>query len=460
VDMVAFVDPRKSKIDIAQAAGRAMRQSKATNKKLGYIVVPLFIEQKKGETEAEAFTRAGFDEVAEVLGAMLESDDDLVDTIEKMQEARGRGDKFNPRQLHDKIEVIGPAINLDKLTQSIDVEILEQLGISWDHWFGILQSYHQREGHCKVTRGVLANGLKLWLWIGNQRARKHQLTEDQIRRLDSLEFSWNPHADKWEEGFKELLKFREREGHCRVPQKLSGDGATLGAWVNSQRQKIKQLTKEQVTRLDSIGFTWDILTEKWEEGFEALLKFREREGHCRVAPAFSIDGFRLGGWARRQRSKRDELTPEQLTRLNSVGFSWDPFTEQWEETFTLLKKFHGREGHCNVIQSHEEDGQRLGVWASNQRKKRAKLSKEQVARMESLGFIWDKHDEQWNRDFEVLRKFREREGHCRVAHGTVFMGTKLGFWVARQRLYFSKMPLEKVERLNALGFIWKAKLTS
>jgi superfamily II DNA or RNA helicase len=53
VDMVAFVDPRKSKIDIAQAAGRAMRQSKATNKKLGYIVVPLFIEQKKGETEAE-----------------------------------------------------------------------------------------------------------------------------------------------------------------------------------------------------------------------------------------------------------------------------------------------------------------------------------------------------------------------------------------------------------------------
>jgi superfamily II DNA or RNA helicase len=31
VDMVAFVDPRKSKIDIAQAAGRAMRQSKATS---------------------------------------------------------------------------------------------------------------------------------------------------------------------------------------------------------------------------------------------------------------------------------------------------------------------------------------------------------------------------------------------------------------------------------------------
>ena len=161
VDMVAFVDPRKSKIDIAQAAGRAMRQSKATNKKLGYIVVPLFIEQKKGETEAEAFTRSGFDEVAEVLGAMLESDDDLVDTIEKMQEARGRGDKFNPRQLHNKIDVIGPAINLDKLTQSIDVEILDCLGVSWDRWFGLLEVFKKREGHCRVERNICLKGFKL-----------------------------------------------------------------------------------------------------------------------------------------------------------------------------------------------------------------------------------------------------------------------------------------------------------
>ena len=96
-----------------------MRQSKATNKKLGYIVVPLFIEQKKNETEAEALARSGFDEVAAVLGAMLENDDDLVDLIREMKEAKGRGDKFNPKSLHEKIEVIGPAIDLDELRRSI-----------------------------------------------------------------------------------------------------------------------------------------------------------------------------------------------------------------------------------------------------------------------------------------------------------------------------------------------------
>ena len=53
VDMVVF-DPRGSKVDIAQATGRAMRQSKATGKTTGYIVVPVFLEKAKNESEQEA----------------------------------------------------------------------------------------------------------------------------------------------------------------------------------------------------------------------------------------------------------------------------------------------------------------------------------------------------------------------------------------------------------------------
>jgi predicted helicase len=42
VDMVAFIDPRQSRIDIAQAVGRAMRKPRgATTKTVGYVVVPL-----------------------------------------------------------------------------------------------------------------------------------------------------------------------------------------------------------------------------------------------------------------------------------------------------------------------------------------------------------------------------------------------------------------------------------
>ena len=120
VDMVAFIDPRESKIDIAQATGRAMR--KFGDKKLGYIVVPLFIEKNNNETESEALKRSNFRKVADVLSAMLDSDEDLVDTISVMQQARGRGEKFNPKLLRDKIEII--IITITYLFQNLDTSFL------------------------------------------------------------------------------------------------------------------------------------------------------------------------------------------------------------------------------------------------------------------------------------------------------------------------------------------------
>ena len=456
VDMVAFVDPRKSKIDIAQAAGRAMRQSKATNKKLGYIVVPLFIEQKKGETEAKAFTRSGFDEVAEVLGAMLESDDDLVDTIQELQEARGRGDKFNPRQLHEKIEVIGPAINLDKLSQSIDVEILESLGASWDHWFGMLQNFHEREGHCRVDPNLEVKGLKLGLWVQTQRTRKDLLTPDRIRRLDCLGFIWDPREDDWEEAFNLLRKIRDEQGHCRIAQKLNIDGVRLGSWVNRQRNLYakNQVEAERFRRLSSLGFSWDPRTEQWDEAFEALQKFRNREGHCRVPHGFKENGVSLGRWVNKQRSRKDLLTLMRIERLNSIGFTWDLFEDQWENSFNELKEFQRRNGHCRVPQKSTVRGLGLGSWVSLQRQKRGELSKDQVNRLDSLGFSWDPRTEQWDEAFETLKKFQNREGHCRVPKGFEEDGVALGSWVTTQRGIKNKQPVDRIKRLESLGFCW------
>jgi hypothetical protein len=452
--MVAFVDPRKSKIDIAQAAGRAMRQSRATNKKLGYIVVPLFIEQKKGETEAEAFTRAGFDEVAEVLGAMLESDDDLVDTIEKMQEARGRGDKFNPRQLHEKIEVIGPAINLDELTRSIDVEIIESLGLSWDRWFGILQNYHNRNGHCRVPQSHIENGKKLGHWTSYVRKRVDLLTSDQIRRLNGLGFSWDLLSDQWDEYFSALNEFHILKGHCRVTARFNFKGLKLGVWVNNQRQNEKRLIPERLKRLNSINFSWDPLVDQWEDAFEKLLEFKEREGHCRPSRGLVVKGTKLGSWVVEQRKKKKFLHPRQIRRLNSLGFSWDPLTEQWEEAFEALKKFSRKNGHCRVPQGAIIDGIHLSKWLGRQRSQRSKLKSKQIRRLNSLGFSWDPLAEQWEEAFETLKKFSRKNGHCRVPQGAIIDGIHLGSWTGRQRRRKARLLPDQIKQLDSLGFNW------
>ena len=454
VDMVAFVDPRKSKIDIAQAAGRAMRQSKATNKKLGYIVVPLFIEQKKGETEAQAFTRAGFDEVAEVLGAMLESDDDLVDTIKEMQEARGRGDKFNPRQLQEKIEVIGPAINLDKLTQSIDVEILERLGLSWDYWFGLLQRFHHQSGHCKILVNHEINGLKIGSWARQQRKARSKISHDRIKRLDSLGFSWDPLAEQWEESFAALRRFHAREGHFRVPANLKVDGLKLGAWASGQRQKKGQLSAEQIQRLDEIGFNWDALAHKWEEGFSALQEYRQKNGDCRAPRGTKVNGVNLGGWVSTQRIWKSRLNPERIRRLDSLGFSWDPITDDWEEAFSALQQYQKKTGHCKVPKKLSVNRIKLEAWITTQRAKVSELSRDQIERLNSLGFSWDPHAEQWEAAFSELRTFRMKEGHARVPYEFKVNGLKLGSWVVAQRAQKNQLAAARVRRLDALNFSW------
>ena len=78
VDMVAFMNPRKSRVDIVQAISRAMRKA-GPDKKLGYVVVPLFLDRDAGETIEEALKRTDFEAVADVVNAMREQDGDLVD---------------------------------------------------------------------------------------------------------------------------------------------------------------------------------------------------------------------------------------------------------------------------------------------------------------------------------------------------------------------------------------------
>src|SRR5262249_15050234 len=148
VDMVAFINPRRSRVDIAQATGRAMRKPCGSNKEVGYIVIPLFLDRKSGETIEEALERSEFDEVADVLNAMQEQDEDLVQIIRELLEAKGRGEIFDPRRLSEKIEVIGPSIELSSLRSNICAEIVDTIGVSWDQMFGRLLLFRDIHEHC------------------------------------------------------------------------------------------------------------------------------------------------------------------------------------------------------------------------------------------------------------------------------------------------------------------------
>jgi hypothetical protein len=151
---------------------------------------------------------------------------------------------------------------------------------------------------------------------------KDRLTPDRVKRLNSLDFTWDLYAEQWEQNFAALQKFHKRESHCCVPQSHKEDGLVLGNWVTNQRMNRDRLAPDRLKRLNSLGFSWDPVDELWERNFAALQKFRKREGHCLVGIRFKADGLKLGQWVSVQRWTKDVLIPDRLKRLNSLGFVW------------------------------------------------------------------------------------------------------------------------------------------
>lgn len=79
IDCVTFVDPKKSTVDIVQAAGRAMRQSKETNKECGYIILPLII--KDGESLEDIKSSDRFSDIAKIITSLATQDERIIEEL-------------------------------------------------------------------------------------------------------------------------------------------------------------------------------------------------------------------------------------------------------------------------------------------------------------------------------------------------------------------------------------------
>ena len=70
---------------------------------------------KGDETIEQALERSDFSDVADVLNALQEQDEDLIAIVRELQEAKGEGEVFDPSRLAEKVEVLGPTIELLQL---------------------------------------------------------------------------------------------------------------------------------------------------------------------------------------------------------------------------------------------------------------------------------------------------------------------------------------------------------
>ena len=376
VDMVAFLTPKRSLVDIVQATGRAMRKSDATHKTTGYVLVPLFLEHVAGETLEEAVARAKFAEVWSVLQALQEHDEVLADIIRRMREDRGRTKGFDDQALRDKVEVLGLRISLDTLRHAITTRVIDRIGRTWDELYGKLVAYKAQHGDCNVPR-TFKQDRPLADWVSHQRKfkTKGHLPPERIQRLEALGFDWDPLTARWEEIYARLVAYKAQHGDCKVPREWKQDQPLVN-WVATQRTlKVKgRLYSARIQRLNTLGFDWGLLTAQWEEMYARLVAYKAQHGDCKV-PRESIQDRPLGRWVTIQRTLKvkGHLHSERIQRLEALGFDWDPLTAQWEEMYARLVAYKAQHGDCTVPYEWKQD-RPLGRWVGDQRKLKTKGS--------------------------------------------------------------------------------------
>lgn len=471
VDMVGFLSPRRSRVDIVQATGRAMRR--VPGKVIGYVLVPLYVELASGESVEDAVSRSDFDEVWDVLQSLQEQDEVLADLIRYAAERKGRRKGFDDAGFADRIDFGGPALTLESLRRVVAARCVENLYVSWDVWLGKLQTFKKRFGHCNVETGWTEDsGLASWVSAQRNRRNKGALSDEQIERLDQLGFVWDYQQVKaqetWKRWYRQLEAYALEHGNPHVPTRYSKN-TKLASWVWIQRQRRSgsykrksgahdPITPEQASLLDKLGFRWDAREEKWMENFEKLRDFKDKHGHTEVALEKPINQD-LANWVKGVREFPGRQTEERKTLLGSIGFNWHSAVNdhRWHEMYSELKRYEAEHLSADVPGRCKEHPQ-LASWVQRQRERRKKgaLSEAEIQLLDQLGLTWKSRDVgTWEDRFEEVAGFKAKHGHCNIPIKYP-ENPKLGRFVNNTRTQRNsrKLSADRIAKLDAIGFVW------
>jgi superfamily II DNA or RNA helicase len=121
IDCVLFVDPKQSRIDIVQAAGRALRRY--PGKEYGYILLPLVVPSKM-EFSKFAETTA-FRQVASTITALSIQDERIAEEFRAIEKGRVSGGKIV--EIEGDVPV-GMKIRLGDFAEAISTRLWESVG--------------------------------------------------------------------------------------------------------------------------------------------------------------------------------------------------------------------------------------------------------------------------------------------------------------------------------------------
>ncbi|MFF8592765.1 Helicase associated domain protein [Streptomyces sp. NPDC015220] len=272
-------------------------------------------------------------------------------------------------------------------------------------------------------------------WVHQQRKalRAGELEERRKTLLDAPEAGmvWEPGEEAWENRLAMLRSYRRATGHLAPRQDaVWGEGETMmpiGQHMANLRRKDglgkdPKRAEQRAKQLAAVDEDWNCPWPlNWQRHYRILTDLAADEAGGvlpDIQPGVLMDGDDLGKWLQRQRNAATwaQLSTEQQERLTRLGIkplqapppapaagraARGPSKAQkaFQRGLAALTQWAEREGAQRPVpRGHSEeitvDGQdepvvvKLGVWVSNTKTRRDKLTVEQQAALRELGMEW------------------------------------------------------------------------
>ena len=265
-------------------------------------------------------------------------------------------------------------------------------------------------------------------------------------------------ANSWDFNFELLKEYIEK--YEEFPHKNdSYEGVSIGKWCIYQRVLNNQgkLPKSQVDKLNGIGFPWSLNEESWLAAYTKVAKLTEKLGHFPKKGDFPNEELNLYGWINAQKLKyrSGTLESEKAEMLSALGCDMGQIgISGWEFRYQQLCDFVDEHQRFpdNSDASKDAEIMVLYTWMNSQRTKlfRGNLEADRKALLNKIGFPWDKRDEQWNRTFDLLKKYYTEHGSLPETSVTVD-GVHIGVWYRAQFQLYQKglLQSDRLDRFNS-----------
>jgi hypothetical protein len=433
LDGVAFVDPRRSEIDIIQAVGRAIRLS--DGKETGTIIIPVFISDS--DDPDEVLSTSEFDQVWKVVNALRSHDESLGEMLDQFRVGLGRKQKISFK--NTKIVFDVPKRISNEFVEAFETKLVETTTASWEFWYGLLHDFITEHGHARVpAKYKSADGKKLGVWCDTQRVRyaKGALSMQRIARLELFldrEWVWSLKDSQRQENIDLMRHYYFQNQHTMI----------------MDNEKIEILQHNEVTKVNIGNVARGLkqakaagtLEQNWIDALENELDFK-----------WDYDSF---WW------NSDYKALRRWARLN--GRSVPPKGTKLE---VRISKTQTKERNIELFRTRSVT--QYNYWNSNKEERLRnvpprKLTVKQIKALERIPYwVWDAKFARWMKYYKALLQFIEREKNPNVPRNkhneTMPDGEMLdlSYWLYKQRLRYRNRTLEqkRIDKLNEVGVDW------